>query len=121
MCQCLNCGKELVEFQKYFCSIACQDSYRAKQKREEYYNNPKHCECCGKELPFEQRMNKYCSSSCAAKVNNHKRIVTEEQKAKTRATLTAFYNNGSYISRVYTPSDEEFKEQAKEYIDKLGY
>lgn len=38
--------------------------------KEYYEKNPKYCECCGKELPYEKRNNKFCSSSCAASKNN---------------------------------------------------
>lgn len=43
---------------------------RGKLTREEYDKNPKICPVCGKEIDFDHRANKYCSSSCAAKVNN---------------------------------------------------
>lgn len=43
---------------------------RNKMTREKYNQNPKICPVCGKEIDFEHRANKYCSSSCAAKVNN---------------------------------------------------
>lgn len=47
--------------------------YGKRITKEKYEKAPKHCECCGKELTFEQRHLKYCSSSCAAKINNTKR------------------------------------------------
>lgn len=67
MAKCLNCGKEI---KNKFCSISCENQYRAKLKRLEYETSPKLCSCCGKPLTWEQRRNKYCSSSCAAKINN---------------------------------------------------
>lgn len=88
MCKCLNCGKELEGWQKKYCSVSCQNSFRGKKVREEYYLLPKHCENCGKEIPFEHRFNRFCSHSCAAKVNNTKREgMTEEQKKKISETL----------------------------------
>ncbi len=47
--------------------------YQNKQTRETYDKNPRYCEECGRKLSFEQRFNKFCSSSCAAKYNNVKR------------------------------------------------
>lgn len=41
-----------------------------KKGKEYYKKNVKHCEFCGKELPYEKRNNKFCSSSCAASKNN---------------------------------------------------
>lgn len=78
MPNCLNCGKPV---KNKFCSIACQNQYRAKQQRIQYEKHPKHCECCGIELSWEQRRNKYCSNSCAAKINN--KGVTRNQKNTT--------------------------------------
>lgn len=40
------------------------------KKMKEYDSNPKHCKCCGKMISYEKRMNKYCNSSCAAKITN---------------------------------------------------
>lgn len=34
--------------------------------KEEYYKNPKHCPQCNKEISFEKKWNKFCSSSCSA-------------------------------------------------------
>jgi hypothetical protein len=45
---------------------------RAKQE-EEYNHAPKLCQCCNISLTYAQRKNKYCSSSCAAKINNASR------------------------------------------------
>ena len=38
--------------------------------RVEYSLHPNKCSCCRGELRFEVRHNKYCSRSCAAKINN---------------------------------------------------
>jgi predicted HNH restriction endonuclease len=35
-----------------------------------YENNPKFCLFCGEKIPFEKRVNKFCSQSCAASHNN---------------------------------------------------
>lgn len=44
---------------------------KKKEKRINQYNlNPKICQCCNIAIPYKKRMNKYCSSSCAAKINN---------------------------------------------------
>lgn len=67
MANCLNCGKIV---KNKFCNVSCQDAYYARLKRERYYTAPNTCYCCGKELDWGHRKNKYCSSSCAAKINN---------------------------------------------------
>ena len=67
MAKCLNCGKEV---KNKFCNISCENQYRAKLKRLEYEASPKLCACCGKPLTWKQRKNKYCSNSCASKINN---------------------------------------------------
>lgn len=37
---------------------------------EEYNKHPKCCLTCEEPIPYEKRMNKYCSRSCAASMNN---------------------------------------------------
>jgi hypothetical protein len=34
--------------------------------KDEYSQNPKHCPQCNKEIPWEKKENKFCSSSCSA-------------------------------------------------------
>ena len=44
-----------------------------KQKAErvkQYYSDPRQCQKCCAIIPYEKRVNKYCSRSCAASVNN---------------------------------------------------
>lgn len=53
-------------------------SYKEKKKR--------YCECCGKELKKGQK--RFCSSSCAAKVNNTGRKHTKETKDKISRSLS---------------------------------
>ena len=96
MCKCLNCGKELEGNQRKYCSFSCENIHRGKEKKEEYNKAPNYCRCCGEPLPYEKRRNKYCSSSCSAKDNNGKRIVSEEQRNKTRKKLEIYYANKRY-------------------------
>lgn len=60
-----------------------------KEKRiEEYNKNPKLCKECKKPIIYKEKNKKeFCNSSCAAKFNNKKRIVSEEQKLKTSMSL----------------------------------
>jgi hypothetical protein len=44
-----------------------------KSLKESYLKNPNYCECCGSELDYKLRKNKFCSKSCSAKFNNTKR------------------------------------------------
>ena len=60
--------------------------------RDEYKLNPKHCIQCGAIIPFEKRINKFCTQSCAASYNNNKRSAegwkrSAESKLKTSQTL----------------------------------
>ncbi|MDZ4766078.1 MAG: HNH endonuclease signature motif containing protein [Chloroflexota bacterium] len=41
-----------------------------KMTRERYAANPKSCLKCGEMIPFEKKLNNYCSQSCAASVRN---------------------------------------------------
>lgn len=43
------------------------------EREREYYAKPKTCQNCSKVISYESRENKYCSSSCSAKISNRKR------------------------------------------------
>lgn len=117
MAKCLNCGKEV---KNKFCNTSCQNQYRSKIMQEEYNKNPNLCACCNTSLTWEQRRNKYCSSSCAAKVNNiginRRKLPENEIIEKFKSTITA-----------YKCSDEEFIKYIqnftswKELYLQLGY
>ena len=53
-------------------------------KKDRYQANPKVCKQCGMPLCYEKRMNQFCSSRCAAIMNNKKRNYHRVKKAKTR-------------------------------------
>lgn len=93
MCKCINCGTHLEGSQKKYCSFSCENAYRGRKNREYYTLNPKKCKYCGEIIPYEKRMNDYCSSSCAAKENNKNRIVTEEQRQKISDSLKSYHEN----------------------------
>jgi hypothetical protein len=67
-----------------FCSISCGCSYRGKHNRDVYNQNPLLCENCNEPILYEKTIGvknpKFCSKSCAAKVNNRKKKHTEETK-----------------------------------------
>lgn len=52
---------------------SCKKEYE--KKLQQYNENPALCQCCASPLLFEKYVNraKYCSRSCAAKINNKKR------------------------------------------------
>lgn len=57
-------------------------------RKETYYNNPKYCENCGKVIPYENRYNKFCNSSCSASYNNKMRgRMSDETKIKISNSL----------------------------------
>lgn len=43
---------------------------RSRQLQERYHANPKKCKTCNNALNYKQRRNRFCSQSCAAKLNN---------------------------------------------------
>lgn len=66
-------------------------------KRKEYELNPKYCLNCGKKIPFENRFNKCCCTSCAASYSNKKRgPKSEEEKNKIRETIKRKIKNNTY-------------------------
>lgn len=117
MSKCLNCGKEV---KNKFCNTSCQNQYRSKIMQEEYSKRPNLCACCNTPLTWEQRRNKYCSSSCAAKMNNIKtsthKLSDDEIVEKFKSTITA-----------YKCSDEEFVSYIQNFVNwtilykQLGY
>lgn len=81
-CKNIECNNETLG-KRVYCSLTCRNVYVNKHLRD-YSSNaeglskkddymPKKCENCGQELPYEKRNNKYCSNSCSASYNNHKR------------------------------------------------
>lgn len=117
MAKCLNCGKEV---KNKFCNTSCQNQYRSKIMQEEYNKNPNLCACCNAPLTWEQRRNKYCSSSCSAKVNN---IGVNRRKLSEDEIIEKFKNT----INAYKCSDEEFTKYIqnftswKELYLQLGY
>lgn len=61
-----------LDFNEWVSKIRCSRKY--------YSEHPKFCKQCGKELPFEQRDNEFCSHSCAASYNNLGRVLTDEAR-----------------------------------------
>lgn len=47
--------------------------------KEKYELNPKKCESCNNNIPYEKKVNKYCGHSCSAKVTNVKRAKFNKQ------------------------------------------
>lgn len=43
---------------------------RSRKTRQEYESNPNICPTCNTVVPYEKRINKFCSQSCAATFNN---------------------------------------------------
>lgn len=46
-----------------------------------YYASPVTCKCCGKILPWEQRINSFCSNSCSARYNNPLRPLNSSKRS----------------------------------------
>lgn len=88
----IKCSECNIEFQKnkseynrkcalkkinFFCSLRCgtihQIRNQEKQKRIDYTLNKKTCIFCKSDLLYEDKNNKFCNQSCAAKFNNSKK------------------------------------------------
>ena len=84
MSKCELCGKDLIKYQKKYCSNFCLNKASGKKSHElsihKYYKNPVICQQCGKiievkegEKLFDIRRKKFCSKTCSAIYNNKKR------------------------------------------------
>jgi hypothetical protein len=68
--RCNKLGKPM------YCSLSCGAKHAGEKRNiknkniEEYNKNPIKCKCCMSSIPYDRRTNEYCSSACAAKVNN---------------------------------------------------
>ena len=100
-----------------------KDYFENRITEEAYYKNPKFCECCGKKLTYKQRFNKFCSSSCAASVNNKNRGEHSfETKKKISDAIRA--KNPDKVYEEYTGSiktkqtiEERQSEMIKRWLD----
>lgn len=70
MAKCLYCGKELIKWQKKFCSNSCSASYNNPKRAEKRF-----CLQCGEET----KNPKFCSQSCAATYSNARKEITEKR------------------------------------------
>jgi hypothetical protein len=60
-----------------------------KKNRERLYlENPKKCLECNEMIPYEKRMNKFCSSSCSVTHSNKNRQIDEATKNKISLSMT---------------------------------
>lgn len=72
------------------------------ERIKEYDKHPNRCLQCGKELTYEQRHNKFCSSSCAGTYNNLKRgSRSEETKQKISQGLKKYCIENNIIKTKY--------------------
>lgn len=65
----------------------CKENFQITAKQLLENNKKKYCLFCGKEINPRK---KFCNNSCSASFNNKKRIVSVEQKNKTKATLEKY-------------------------------
>jgi 5-methylcytosine-specific restriction endonuclease McrA len=78
---------------------------------DRYAQNPKRCVHCSKVIEYEQRSNKFCSQSCAAKHSNTGRV--RVQAYACAAGCSTMIKTGKYCSskcagdarRKYTPEE----------------
>lgn len=73
-----------------------------KRLRLNQYNlNPNKCQHCGKELDWEHRNNKYCSSSCAASENNKGVIRNPNGINGEKTTTSNIERNDNKTARIH--------------------
>jgi hypothetical protein len=104
---CLSCQKSFngTKNQKYCCFL-CSAQHAGKLRTEKtiakYSTNPKLCLRCLNAIPFEKRFeNIYCSSSCAATVNNTlvpKRKRKKNEKGCLECNAAISHRNDKYCS-----------------------
>ena len=87
-----------------FCNIQCANIFNSEKIKnaniEKYNLDPKFCLHCNNQIPYEKRANKYCSSSCAASQNNHKRAPkSEETIIKLSNSIKEYHKNKPAIVR----------------------
>lgn len=84
-----------------FCSLSCGTSLRNKinleKAKTKYYLNPAKCSCCHAVIEYDKRKNKYCSSSCAAKITNN----VPRKRGPTKA-LPPLYSQIRFILCTHT-------------------
>lgn len=96
--ECANTTKD----KKVYCSLKCRNYHVNKYLRDYtkngeglsgkkfYVGNEKKCQKCGNIISYEQRINRYCSHSCAASETNIGRIVSLNTKNKTKKSIINF-------------------------------
>jgi very-short-patch-repair endonuclease len=71
----------------------------AQQIQNQYLENPNKCKQCDVSLTYEQRHNKFCSTSCSASFYNNGRkgvAISESVKQKISASVQKFNNKNPY-------------------------
>lgn len=105
--KCKTCGKELIKWQKLFCSNSCSATFNNKGIRRHGKTKPNSiCLNCGKETNGSRY--KYCSNQCQADLRWKKwcEVVEKHQEFKG---FKAYHSGGS-VSRI-----------KKYYIKKFGH
>lgn len=80
---CLYCNNSFVahDLYKKFCNLSCSTANKNKLSREKklqnYLLNPQHCLKCGVILGYNQRSNKFCTTSCSASYTNARKDYTK--------------------------------------------
>jgi very-short-patch-repair endonuclease len=73
---------------------------KAQQIQNQYLENPNKCKQCDTSLTYEQRHNKFCSTSCSASFYNKDRkgvAISELVKQKISASVQKFNNENPYL------------------------
>lgn len=72
------------------------------QRIEEYNNNPKLCKECNSSIPYKNRINTFCSSSCSGTYNNKLRDrIPWNEKQRKRVSIACKNNNTHFIQKSF--------------------
>ena len=114
MCSCVVCRKEFSTkgFHTHYQRIHenSQSNYKNKTEKaviasrekayslrttriNKYNETPKYCQYCNEPIPFDKRINTYCSSSCAAHKSNRDKDYTKIRTGPPKG----------YVNKSYTP------------------
>jgi hypothetical protein len=100
--KCLACNnffdKRRDQKQQKFCSLSCSNKYRKIISINKYDLFPSHCLDCNSILSYNNRNNRFCSKSCAAKSNMAAR--TDEYHNSHSKRMIEYHKNNPFVKLV---------------------
>lgn len=115
---CEECGDEFCvpinHTYKKFCGLSCSAKHGGKLSSERhklaYLSCPKKCKHCGEIIDYDQKLNQFCSRSCAGAYNGSRKPErTEASKNKTSIALTGRASPFKGIRKKDTPIKQKIQ------------